>query len=140
MLLGVVIASDPKASTAILDGGIGTSRVYTVGDEVAPDATLEAVFVDHVVLMVGGRRETLSFPASVAGGYDPPPVPEPAADDEAAEPDAAATLEQYRAEIKDDPQALLDELGLAVADGGYAVQGEAHRAFCSTPASSPATS
>ncbi len=65
VLLGVVIASDPKASTAILDGGIGTSRVYTVGDEVAPDATLEAVFVDHVVLMVGGRRETLSFPASV---------------------------------------------------------------------------
>ena len=41
---------------------------------------------------------------------------------EAAEADAAATLEQYRAEIEDDPQTLLDELGLAVADGGYAVQ------------------
>ena len=74
VLLGVVIATDPRASTAILEGGSGPSRVYVVGAEVAPGATLEAVFVDHVTLRVDGRVETLSFPNATGGAAPPPPA------------------------------------------------------------------
>jgi len=62
ILHGVVIAADATASGAIVSGPALPARAYTVGQEIAPDATLAEVHGDHVVLMVAGRRETLSFP------------------------------------------------------------------------------
>jgi general secretion pathway protein C len=126
VLLGVVIATDPKASTAILEGGAGPSRVYSVGKEVAPGATLEAVYRDHVELRVDGQVETLNFPASTASAAAPPPPPvEPAPADPGATGSGIADLvAQYQSEMQDDPQAVLQDLGLVATAEGYEVQAD----------------
>ncbi len=135
VLLGVVIATDPKRSTAILEGGTGPSRVYTVGAEVASGATLDAVFVDHVVLRVDGTPETLSFPASagtgggaVAGtgggavaGADGGAVAEPPAPAEPEASEVADLVAQYQSEMQADPVTALEDLGLVATEQGYEV-------------------
>lgn len=94
-LYGVVIATQGKASSAIISGGLEPAQIYFVGDVVTDAASLDAVFSDHVVLSIEGRRETLSFPAAhsrrngpdkpLAVGFDL--AAEPAA--VAADPDVA---------------------------------------------------
>ena len=69
-LHGVVIASGAEASSAIVSGPGEPARAYAVGQEIAADATLAEVHGDHVVLIVAGRRETLSFPEN-RGEADP---------------------------------------------------------------------
>lgn len=121
VLLGVVIATDPADSTAILEGGIGPSRVYAVGDRVADNALLAAVYVDHVVLDVDGHPESLSFPPSVAGAAAPPP-PLPAEPEEGEEAgDLADVIEGYRVQLEQDPATVLEDLDLTPTDRGYLV-------------------
>ena len=69
-LHGVVIASGAEASSAIVSGPGEPARAYAVGQEIAQDATLAEVHGDHVVLIVAGRREALSFPEN-RGEADP---------------------------------------------------------------------
>ena len=69
-LHGVVIARGAEASNAIVSGPGEPARAYAVGQEIAADATLAEVHRDHVVLIVAGQRETLSFPES-RGEPDP---------------------------------------------------------------------
>lgn len=121
VLLGVVIATDPANSTAILEGGIGPSRVYAVGNQVADNAVLSAVSVDHVVLDVDGHPESLSFPPSVAGAAAPPPPPPPPseAEPEEAPTDVADIIEGYRVQLEQDPETVLEDLDLTPTDRGY---------------------
>ena len=58
----MVVAADAKASGAIVSSSAQPARAYAVGQEIARDATLAEVHGDHVVLIVSGHRETLSFP------------------------------------------------------------------------------
>ena len=69
-LHGVVIATRPEASSAIVSGASEPARSYAVGQSVADGATLVEVERDHVVLDVAGRRETLSFPEARGAGPD----------------------------------------------------------------------
>jgi general secretion pathway protein C len=128
-LHGVVIATDPEPSSAILSGASAPAQSYAVGQEIAPGAMLAEVHGDHVVLIVQGRRETLAFPDA---------RPEPVADGGVADlralvtgsEDAPAALPAgndadeiagFRDRLRDDPQALLDDLGLVATGEGYRV-------------------
>jgi general secretion pathway protein C len=155
VLHGVVIALPAENSTAILSGTGKPARVFRIGEEIAPSVTLAKVLGDHVELLVDGAARTLSFPqpvrastvdpaaaegdlgalrqliAGAAAGYsdaggattgDPANQPE----------DVAARIERYRATLRDDPQRLLDELGLAAFDDGYRVSRTASDDLLST--------
>lgn len=145
-LHGVVIAGQGQASRAILSGPAGPARAYAVGAEVAPGTILAAAEADRVTLATGDRRETLGFPqrraaeataaepesgvdalrALVTGSEDEDedvsdPVPAPAA----TEPTPEDAVAGYRNRIRDDPQALLDDLGVVATDAGYEVAEDA---------------
>ncbi len=138
-LLGVVISTDPASSSAILSSELEPATVYVVGDSVASTAVLDSVFVDHVVLKVDGRQETLSFPENI---QSPAAAPDPVTSGVDAlralatgETDAATDatdgsddyvdpvtmMERYRTEMQNDPQTALDDLGLQPTDQGYQV-------------------
>jgi type II secretion system protein C len=63
-LSGVIATSDPNDGYAILGEPGQPTRLYRTGAALASagSATLHEVFVDHVVLDIAGRRETLSLP------------------------------------------------------------------------------
>lgn len=138
VLHGVVIAARPEASSAMISGPSEPLRSYTVGQAVAEGATLSEVQGDHVVLAVDGRAEILSFPdqgrtagasatssgvdrlrALVVGAEDAPETPEPEA--AAAEDDPDAVINRYRERIAQNPQTVLDGLGLVASEEGYRV-------------------
>ena len=206
-LHGVLIAAAPAASRAIVSGPSEPARSYAVGQTIAEAATLVEVGRDRVVLDVGGRRETLSFPkTSGAGGASSAEADEdeeestdgdegvdgdadedarpsgggldalralisdrPAATPRAAEPtddddpepdeleaddletddldpddlgfddfdpaesefadpgaddDLEAVVARYRGRIRDDPQRVLDDLGIVAGEAGYEVGAE----------------
>jgi general secretion pathway protein C len=130
-LLGVVVATRPEGSGAIVAGGPGPVRTYAVGQEVAPGATLAEVHGDHVVLVVGDRRETLSFPERRDAAPVPAAPQESGVDalralvtgsgDEPADAGQEAGAVGLRERVRDDPQAVLDDMGLAATAEGYRV-------------------
>jgi general secretion pathway protein C len=74
VLKGVLMAYPPAASTALIALGDGPAALYGVGQAVA-DGVIESIAVDHVILVVGGARQRLDFPAPVAGATPDPSVP-----------------------------------------------------------------
>ena len=124
-LRGVLIASAPEASSALIEDAERKVRGYRPGDAVG-DATVVEVRRDHVVLSVDGRRETLSFPrpgakadagaaairAKLAGAGATPTR-------KAASPDEV--IARYRRRIAENPQTVLDDLGVEVTPEGYRV-------------------
>lgn len=144
VLHGVVIAEPTQNSAAIISGGTEPASVHRIGAEITATVTLVAVARDHVELLVDGQTRKLSFPEQVRPSATDPEVAEgdlgalrqmiagaaadySAASDpapaEAANPpeDLAARIERYRQSIREDPQMLLDELGLAEFEDGYRV-------------------
>ena len=140
-LHGVLIAGRPGASSAIISAQAEPARAVTVGQAVG-GATLVAVESDRVILAVGDRRETLSFPdtrraasetggdrgvqalqALVTGGG----VPAARSGATGAAPAAPAAtgpdamIADYRARIRANPKTVLDGLGLAASEAGYRV-------------------
>lgn len=75
ILKGVLMAVPAEASTALISVGEGPAAIYAIGGSPAPNAVIEAIAMDHVVLNVGGTRERLDFPAPVAGVAPPPTTP-----------------------------------------------------------------
>jgi len=60
-LQGVFIAEDDQRSTAIVGQKNKTGELYAIGDKLPGNATLAAVFEDHVLLRRGARMEKLIF-------------------------------------------------------------------------------
>lgn len=139
-LHGVVIAGAAGGSSAIVSGPSGPARSYMEGQAITDAATLTGVARDHVVLDVGGRREILSFPetraagtrrsgdaganalrALVTGGGSNAAsgASAPAADASANDPDAV--IARYRERIRQNPQTVLDDLGLVATEAGYEI-------------------
>ena len=66
VLKGILMASPPGASTALIAVGEGPAAIYGVGQIPVGDAVIESIEVDHVILSSGGARQRLDFPEPVA--------------------------------------------------------------------------
>ena len=62
VLHGVFVAENAAESTAILARKGRSETLYRIGEKVPGNASLEAVFIDHVLLRRGRSRERLAFP------------------------------------------------------------------------------
>ena len=60
-LQGIFIAQDVKLSTAIVAQKNKTGELFAIGDKLPGNATLAAVFEDHVLIRRGTRIEKLLF-------------------------------------------------------------------------------
>jgi general secretion pathway protein C len=68
-LLGCVSTGVPESSYAIIRNKRDRKEdTYSVGDFIVPDAKVEEIRHNEVVILRGGRRETLSMEFSKAGG------------------------------------------------------------------------
>lgn len=65
-LRGTLADADPKRGMAVIANAQGEERVWQVGEEVTPGATLDEVHADRVVLLHGGVREELRLPRDQA--------------------------------------------------------------------------
>jgi hypothetical protein len=63
-LLGIVRASPPARSSAIISAGTAPAKRFFAGDRVAQDVRLVEIQEDQVLLEVGGRNQVLSLMAS----------------------------------------------------------------------------
>ena len=141
-LHGVFVAETPDASTAILARKGRPEERFHIGDRVPGNATLDTVFLDHVLLRRGQSLERLNFPESdvniaiPVARAEPAPAPAPnepepappaasrAPPEAVPEPRNAAELapveiaEQYREKLQADPQGTLEQLGLSPVAGG----------------------
>lgn len=134
-LHGVVISATPDLSSAIISSEAQPARTYRVGQTIVAEAVLVEVHGEQVVLDVGGRRETLSFPESrsarprdrgvsalqalVHGQSSAAPAAA------AAATDPEAIIARYRERITANPQQVLDGLGLVATEAGYEIGGDA---------------
>ena len=136
-LVGVFVADDAAASSAVIARKGRPAELYAVGDGLPGNAKLAEVFADRVVIARGGTRELLRFekpqvvfassmPATAPAPSDPVPaeaVADPSAGSAASEARGVRhSMRQVLAENRDrfenDPRRALEELGVAVADNG----------------------
>ena len=142
VLHGVFVAETPADSTAILARKGRSEELYHIGDRVPGNATLDSVYLDHILLRRGRSLERLTFPKSDERFAIPSPEPEsarsgsinpraleqrgsspasslppqpPAGDATEAAPEEMA--ERYRERLKTDPKSALGELGLSPVGG-----------------------
>lgn len=121
-LLGLTIAVPASASRAIIAGGDLAVSSYAPGQAITATVTLAETRRDHVILTVNGAPEALYFPN---GSNDLNPQAQilvPIAN--AGPPDPTnpdAVIAFYRAEILQNPQSVLDRLGLQATTAGYVI-------------------
>lgn len=65
-LKGIVAASNPDLSAAIIEDASNTEKTYQIGDTILPGASLHAVYPMRVVLNEGGTLTNLVLPAEFA--------------------------------------------------------------------------
>jgi general secretion pathway protein C len=118
-LLGLTVAVPTTASRAMIAGGDTPVASYGIGSAINANVTLAEVFSDHVILLVGGQPQTLAFVTGTAQAG----VTGFATDQVAIDPaqDADAAVARYRAEILQDPQGVMDRLGLRATPNGYQI-------------------
>ena len=148
VLHGVFVAETPEESTAILARKGRSEELYHIGDRVPGNATLDTVYLDHVLLRRGRSLERLTFPKTAEGLAIPSPRAETAPSgslnprallrEAGSSPDASSPphpstgnaaeaapremAKRYRERLKADPRAALGELGLTPV-GGEAAAG-----------------
>ncbi len=65
-LKGIVAATDPDLSAAIIEDATNTEKTYQIGDTIVPGASLHAVYPLRVVLNESGTLTNLVLPAEFA--------------------------------------------------------------------------
>lgn len=97
-LLGILLGSNNTDSRALIGTDGGLEANYLVGVDVAPGVSLQAIFVDRVVLERAGRLETLRLDKSSASNAPTylPTAPE-------SSPATAQMLSQIRTQVLNDP-------------------------------------
>ncbi|MBL6689233.1 MAG: hypothetical protein ISP91_02455 [Pseudomonadales bacterium] len=111
-LQGVFIAEDDERSTAIVGQKNKTGELYAIGDKLPGNATLSAVFEDHVLLKRGTRMEKLMFSDNKFRTV----VSENAS--------AAAVRDQHAAGATDEQKANLKRIRDRLRNNPEALQGE----------------
>lgn len=138
VLKGVIYSSDPSLSSALISSGGGPGQIFGVGQTVVGSAAIDAIEMDRVILNVGGRRESLAFPAlpvaagaPVSTGVTPPvqsgpavavpPPPAPGAEPPASGAGPAARPAPSGQSGAANAAAALSGAGLAATSEGYRV-------------------
>lgn len=124
----------PQDSRAVINGGSGGEKPYSLGDDISPGVLLKAIFPDRVVLARKGRLETLRLnrdqPNSGGGNV-------PIAVDRGAAGNTSAKLSQIRNELLSNPSKAGDFIRVQPVHGpggqgqvGYRIYpGPNHSAF-----------
>lgn len=126
VLRGIVVAEPARDSIAVIASAAGDAKVYGVGDSVDGKAILQAVLGDRVMLEVGDRVETLSFPkpgqntgvANIVAGIPNSGIA--AASPSAGKPQTPI-IEDYRRKIALNPKSVLDSFGISPSKDGYTI-------------------
>ena len=121
VLLGIALAEPASESRAIISGGDLPVSSYGAGSPISAAITLAEVLPDHVILQVNGQREALYFTQATAAtaGVDLQNLI--VSEDATPAPDADTVIARYRAEIQQNPQTVMDRLGLEATDQGYRI-------------------
>ena len=109
VLRGVLSSNEPGDARAIIAEPNGTENYFRVGSSLPGGAELKEIHADRIILMRAGRHETLRLPREAmdgAGGGPPDDALDSAPDESGMDP--GEVLSDYREEMNENPQALLD--------------------------------
>jgi general secretion pathway protein C len=121
-LLGIALAEPASQSRAIIAGGDVPISSYGAGSPVSATVTLAEVQPDHVILQVNGQPEALYFTTADAAVVTNDLENLIVSDEEAApDNDPDAVIARYRAQVLQNPQTVMDRLGLEATDQGYRI-------------------
>jgi general secretion pathway protein C len=120
-LLGIALAQPASQSRAIIAGGDLPISSYGAGASITASVTLGEVLPDHVILQVNGQPEALYFTQTEeqVAGIDLEHMIVTA--EAAPEMDPDTVIARYRAQILQNPQTVMDGLGLQATDQGYLI-------------------
>lgn len=121
-LLGLTIATTASESRAIIAGGDLPVSSYAVGEAISATVTLAEAHPDHVILMANGAPEALHFAKDSSDIATQPPILVPIARSGPQDPsNPDAVIAYYREEILQNPQSVMDRLGLQATAAGYLI-------------------
>ncbi len=141
VLKAIFLASPASASTAVIARGGAQATAFRPGQALGGGAVIQSIGVDHVVIQIGDRTETLEFPepGSVAAGQPAPaaarsgalpseragraPARAPAAPSGPAGGSGMnpSVVEQYRQRLAASPEAVATELNVTATAAGLRV-------------------
>lgn len=124
-LRGIILANPSDQSTALISEAAGVPLAVRIGESTPGGGVLDSVGADHVVLVVAGRRETLSFPetqSSAGVAAIRASIPGANADSSVASQSSPQEfIDVYRQKIADNPQTVLDQFSVSATPDGYRV-------------------
>ena len=126
VLVGVFVADEADASSALIARSGQQPKLYNVGDKLPGGAELLAVHPDRAVIRRGGARELVRFaePRSIAVTTSSTSTRNQRSDAAGAvfrEQSIAQTIDEYRAEIDENPTGALERLGVEPVARGQAL-------------------
>lgn len=106
VLRGVLSSDDPEGARAIIAEPNGIENFFRVGSALPGGAELKEIYPDRILLLRAGRHETLRLPREAMEGATAAPaaLPQGAGPGE----EVGTLLGQYREQLAENPQALLD--------------------------------
>jgi general secretion pathway protein C len=108
VLRGVLSSDDPKEARAIIAEPNGTENFFSVVAALPGGAELKEIYADRIILMRAGRHETLRLPREEMEGAINSRPEQGGVPGFAPVGDPSAVLGQYREQLAENPQALLD--------------------------------
>ncbi|MBI5461596.1 MAG: type II secretion system protein GspC [Gammaproteobacteria bacterium] len=111
VLRGVLSSDNPKEAHAIIAEPNGTENFFRVGAALPGGAELKEIYADRIILMRAGRPETLRLPREAVEGAGGDTVPDGMPTGSRGigpTRDPSALLGEYRDQMAQNPQALLD--------------------------------
>ena len=133
-LVGVVASSEPSTSLAVITHR-GKQNTYGLNEAIdGTRATLQAVYVDRVIIRNSGRDETLMLDGVKYGNETSRPAPARSVPGTEPEPEPESELGRIKQEILEKPQSLFSYIRLSQVkrDGelvGYRVNPGKERAL-----------
>lgn len=111
LLHGTFSSADPALARAIIADERGNEEMYAVGDILPGQAELSEIQPDKVILLRGGRYETLRLPREEAAGGEGASIISVATasrsyDTETTEGDTSERLQSLRQTLKQNPKSL----------------------------------
>lgn len=123
-LRGILLAQPRSASSALISIGDASPVAFYVGQAVG-SATVDAIDIDHVVLLTSGSRSTLGFPRPEAGSPSSVAAPGPSflppALTASSAPPSPPIVAPLPAAAPANGGAMLDSLGATPSPGGLTV-------------------